>query len=407
MKKTTFFLCSFLLLISYNLLAQNTADAPCGVNDFLTVNEITCVDQVFAFDDTETDENIFTDPSCNFRNNLEDRWFKFQMPVDGAVRIKTSFVSGSNVIDTAIEVFKVADTNDPCNNLESIGCDNDGNPATDTNNESHSQIDVVQPAGSTIYFRVWENDTDEIGNFNICLYKIDAPLVAENDECADVIEALPLNTNCSQTLGTNFQASISSEAIGDAGCASIEGNDVWYKIDIPSDKFYNVIIETSEDSGSLFTDTALAVYSGTCNALTNIACDDDGGNSLYSKITLDNRKDETLYIRVYPPVDPLVGTFNICAIVTEALGVEDYIQENNFTLYPNPTKDIVYLKFNQPSIKSVGTHIYDIQGKLILQSTKIIENNRTQLDVSALKAGMYYLKVNHGSYESIKKIVIK
>ncbi|WP_027136415.1 T9SS type A sorting domain-containing protein [Gaetbulibacter saemankumensis] len=406
MKKTTLLLCSFLWLVSYILTAQNTGNSPCDVIDFLTVDNNSCVEQVFSFDDSEIDENILSDPNCNFRTNLEDRWFKFQMPADGAVRIKTSYVSGSNVTDTAIETFRVTNTNDPCNNLESTSCDNDGNPATDTNNQYHSQIDVVEPAGSTIYFRVWENDTDEIGNFNICLYKIEAPMVADNDECLDVNTILPLNTTCIKTLGTNFLATPSSDDIGGTGCAANDGDDVWYKISVNSDKFYDIIIETSEDPGSPFDDTAIAVYSGSCNALVNIACDDDGGTDFFSKLTLTNRKDETLYIRVYPAVEPQVGTFNICAIATEALSADDHGIKNNFTLYPNPANDIIYLKFNQPSNKSINTHIYDIQGKLILHTTKTIINNEIELNVSMLKTGMYFLKIDDGENQSTKKIVI-
>lgn len=56
---------------------------------------------------------------------------------------------------------------------------------------------------------------------------------------------------------------------------------------------------TIDTNGSLTGDTMLAVYSGTCGSLTEIACDDDGGSGLLSMVTATGlTAGNTYYIQV-------------------------------------------------------------------------------------------------------------
>lgn len=78
-----------------------------------------------------------------------------------------------------------------------------------------------------------------------------------------------------------------------------------------------------------------------------------------------------------------------------------------FSIFPNPANDIVEFKFTNNITNNVNIEIYNIQGKLILNSVNQIKESALQINISALKSGMYFLKVNDGVNESIQKLVIK
>ncbi|GAA3580182.1 T9SS type A sorting domain-containing protein [Snuella lapsa] len=402
MKKITLYFSTIILLVITHFSAAQTPpdnNLPCDAIDLTSYinNDGNCINQILSFNGYETDSNVGS-PSCA-APITGDLWYSFTMPDTGAIKIITSYES--TIYDIAIELFY----GDDCNSLTSFDCNNNGNPDR-ANSEFFPQIEIVRPAGSKVTFRVWDLDDSGGGDFNICLAKIDVPIVATNDECSSPID-LNLNLSCSPEIGTNFQASTSAE--DPPSCTSLEGNDVWFKIDIDNQKFYDIVIETSEDAGSAFFDTAISVYSGSCGSLTEEECDDDSGINGFSKLTLTNRRNETLLIRVFPSTyEDQIGTFNICAIATESLGVEGPLPnlKNNLTLFPNPTKDIVNLKFNQISVSTVSITIYNIQGKLALKTAGTIQNNRTQLNISTLKSGMYFIKVSDGNGTSTRKLIV-
>lgn len=119
---------------------------------------------------------------------------------------------------------------------------------------------------------------------------------AQNDNCSGAT---------SLTVGTNFASgAITTNNIG----ASTDGNlpscnadaaeNIWFKVIVPASG--NLTIETNEVAGSLFDDSVLTVYSGSCGSLTEIACDDDTGQGNFSLISLSGQTPgATLYISVW------------------------------------------------------------------------------------------------------------
>ncbi|HEY0090973.1 MAG TPA: T9SS type A sorting domain-containing protein, partial [Flavobacterium sp.] len=87
---------------------------------------------------------------------------------------------------------------------------------------------------------------------------------------------------------------------------------------------------------------------------------------------------------------------NTATTTIEALGANDFNFSDYFTLYPNPAKDVLYLKADESNqFKSV--RIFNIMGQLVLAISGSATNS--EIDVSDLKAGNYFIKVstNKGS----------
>jgi len=69
------------------------------------------------------------------------------------------------------------------------------------------------------------------------------------------------------------------------------------------------------------------------------------------------------------------------------LGTSSFYEENQVTLAPNPANDLVTLTIPGNSTL-LAVHIYDNVGRLVMKSA-----NATTLDISALRSGLYMVKV--------------
>lgn len=74
----------------------------------------------------------------------------------------------------------------------------------------------------------------------------------------------------------------------------------------------------------------------------------------------------------------------------------EVFQESNFSIYPNPVSDFLNIT-SDFDIESIC--ILDIQGKELLKSIS------TKLDVSQLKTGIYFIRINSSNNNTIKKII--
>jgi hypothetical protein len=119
-----------------------------------------------------------------------------------------------------------------------------------------------------------------------------------------------------------------------------------------------------------------------------------------------------------------VGNYNV--VVQDASGACEYevnvpvevdesaeITENSFNatdfiIYPNPTKDQLYieLKSNSNILEEVNIEVYDNSGRLISSGSLISENNaKTMLSLGGLESGIYHLKCYNKTVNTYFKVV--
>jgi DUF971 family protein len=77
-------------------------------------------------------------------------------------------------------------------------------------------------------------------------------------------------------------------------------------------------------------------------------------------------------------------------------------QQVALEVYPNPVKNILTIRLSI-AIPSANISITDINGRLI--RTQKIENEITNIDVSALSTGLYLLKYFDDNHSSVSKFI--
>ncbi len=83
-----------------------------------------------------------------------------------------------------------------------------------------------------------------------------------------------------------------------------------------------------------------------------------------------------------------IKQFSFKVIVSKLISsVEStYASTSEIKLYPNPAKDILYLKSNE---KNLNVQIFDISGRIVLSNTI---NGSDPINISSLKNGLYFLQ---------------
>jgi len=76
--------------------------------------------------------------------------------------------------------------------------------------------------------------------------------------------------------------------------------------------------------------------------------------------------------------------------------IEDLLRDNNFAIYPNPTKDIVNLAYKI----NAKIDLYGPLGKLMVSGENI-----KQIDLNAYSNGIYVLYVTYNNKTTTHKII--
>jgi sugar lactone lactonase YvrE len=103
------------------------------------------------------------------------------------------------------------------------------------------------------------------------------------------------------------------------------------------------------------------------------------------------------------------GDHTLSFIDLDLYGVDEInTNENSFTIYPNPARGHVYLKFNNPETQEIEVTIHDIMGNEVHRekiNRKDILSEK-EINLQSLPAGTYILNVFDGIKVSHEKLVI-
>jgi len=209
MKKVLLFFCLF--CINNIIFAQPGNDGCNGAIDIPLLEECTSGAATIATNAGATDSdsnNEVTSHACgNYLGG--DVYYSFVASASTTANIITYSVAGSNVNDTAIEVY------DACGGI-SLGCDDDINVGV--NNFSSLDLTGLTP-GQTYYIAAWTYGGTPTGEFGICVWD-PVPPPPNNDMCG----AIPIS--CESVIDGS---TVNATGSGDTECGNSHGNNTWYQ----------------------------------------------------------------------------------------------------------------------------------------------------------------------------------
>ncbi len=231
-------------------------------------------------------------PSCGAAGAGDDVWYSF-VATNTTHRVELLNVTGP-VTDM---VFAVYSGN--CGALSQLVC-------------SDPDLSILGglTVGATYYVRVWTytSTAGSYANFNICI-GTPPPPPAFDEPCRAVL--LTPSYTCNYVQYSNASAT-GTLGVPAPGCANYQGGDVWFKAVVPCEGSLMVNTQTAG-----MTDGGMAFYTGTCNNLTLLECDDDDSeNGLMPMISRNNlTAGDTIYIRFWEYGNDNQNTFGICATI--------------------------------------------------------------------------------------------
>jgi len=311
-----------------------------------------------------------------------DVWFTFTAP-EASLYIKLLNVTA--VVGTSTDMGMGLYSGD-CANLTLV---NDSDP----NNMRVNGLTV----GDTYYLRVygWGSNINTTAQteFDVCVSTI--PVPPANDACADAtpIGSLPYNTTENASGATNNDGFINI-------CSNGMNDGVWFTFIAGNDG--TVDISATPDGW----DPELQVYSGTdCSDLSCVDRADGGGTSDEETLSVAVTAGTKYWINIgyfSERTDGLEGPFDLAVSSSDVTLSYSEQKIEGFKFYPNPVNNTLTLSAND-TIEKVN--VFNIAGQEVLRVAP--ETTQTQIDMSKLQNGIYFVKAQINGQLTAFKVVKK
>lgn len=344
--------------------------------------------------------NDFTASAAN------DVWFSFTATAAStSIRVvgaSTGTSPDTLGVDAVVEAFSGT-----CGSLTSIACSDATFPAGTT-----ETLTIPTTPGTTYYYRVYYwpyggPPTDY--SFTTCVFAVSAP---PNDDCAGAIAITP-GSFCAPQL---FSGAGATESLPAAACGGFTGNandDIWFSF-VATQTSMTVGAIGSPGPGPATTvyDAVVQAFSGTCASLTPIACADATLSAEPEALELTGLTvGTTYYFRVYhfytAPADPF--TVGVCVVngTGISIGMDELAAGQAWGLFPNPATGLVSLRYDgEAGMGSI--ELFDATGRSVLvERGALAKNSVRALDVQALSAGVYTVRVTVNGQRSEQRLVIE
>jgi hypothetical protein len=261
---------------------------------------------------TSEPAGVSPDPSCGaFKGG--DVWIKTTVSASGALRLEMNNLRRPTPLSFSIYSGE-------CGSMTEIFC-----------SQLDETISFYDPviAGELVLIRIYSFDTEEGGEFELCLYTPEEP---PNDNCEEALE-IEVTESCNKLTFTNELATSQPVTVApDPSCGIYRGGDVWFKAAMPASG--NLRVETNNLAG--VNAHSITLYSGACGLMTEKFCiqleeketfhaPELAGQSIYFRLfTYSNEEGGPFELCIYEPAcrDTVVdaGTLTLCQGESFTLG---------------------------------------------------------------------------------------
>ncbi len=137
--------------------------------------------------------------------------------------------------------------------------------------------------GNTYYIRLWDFGSDQFGQHEFCLSF--CPTTAANDACADATAITAPALGDTPVVNGPFDNTCATADAADDGTLPycfFDGSfdrTMWYTFTGDGSLIDMEVVPCGAPGGADLTDSQLAIFTGSCGAFTEVACDDDGAEA--------------------------------------------------------------------------------------------------------------------------------
>ncbi len=188
------------------------------------------------------------------------------------------------------------------------------------------------------------------------------------------------------------------DAQGDCGDALDDSNNLWYTF-TGTGTSETITVSTCSTNSNF--NTVIAIYTGTPGSLTCLTDNDNDfscSNNLLSTVDFISDGTSTYYIKVQGFDNSEIGNFELsvtCAIIGTT---ENETQD--FSFFPNPTKDVLTINANE---KITLVTVFNIIGQEVKRFNSNSEN--IEINIANLTEGTYFVKAEIGNKIGNFKII--
>ncbi len=326
-----------------------------------------------------------------------DVWFSFVANAASTTVQVTGGGDNSTGVDPVLQVFTGT-----CADLAPIACvDATVRGGTET-------LLVTTVPGTTYYYRVYYwpyTAAQTVFDFTTCVFALPAPW---HDDCSTPMP-LAVNATCVPVGFTTTGATQSLPPIECEEYTSPNALDVWFSF----------VATTAEHTIGVYgpngADAMVEIFSGTCGALTSLACADATFPQLVDEATTEQLVQSgltpgtTYFVRVYDwghfSDDHF---FEIC--VTEGAGTNVGVGElggaDAWSLFPNPAEGAFSISANGAQGAAL-IEVMDMTGRIVhAERTVLARGSQHAIDMAGATAGMYVVRLSVGGERSEKRFVL-
>ena len=82
----------------------------------------------------------------------------------------------------------------------------------------------------------------------------------------------------------------------------------------------------------------------------------------------------------------------------------EFVETIDLSVYPNPFKNVVNIKFSKPSTFPIYIEVFDIRGRLVLDQ-EFQPSNLVSIATDRLQDASYIIRISSGSQAFLKKLI--
>lgn len=253
--------------------------------------------------------------------------------------------------------------------------------------DSETKTNYIVVTNTTSYCAA--TSTHTCGNQAEFIANVTLGTINNNSSCANYSDFT--TQSASLNKGQQYTMTVTPQVVGAQLGSYFEGNEIAAWIDYNNDGVFD---NTNERVGFV--------------AITN------GGPQTFTFTVPASSTTGSVRMRTRITYQPTDGAISPCG-TTQWGEVEDYtvnlvsnlsINEHFASLvnlYPNPTSGNVFIDLSQTGMSNYEISVYDLSGKLLI-SDKFAHVDQYELDLSAMAAGLYQIRLVSGDAMMVSKI---